>query len=63
MTTPGNLDIEALQTMMSAWIDEISTKETENINVKIDELKESNKKQVEEETENFKQDTIKITKR
>ena len=39
MTTPGNLDVEAFQTMMRAWIDEISTKQTENINAKIDELK------------------------
>ena len=67
MTTPGNLDVEAFQTMMRAWVDELSTKQTENLNkqtenlnARIDELKESNKKQLEEQTENFRQDTIKI---
>ena len=61
MTTRGNLDADAFQMMMRAWVDEISTKQTENINAKLDELKESNKKQLEEQAENFRQDTIKIT--
>ena len=36
MTTPGNLDVEAFQTMMRAWVDELSTKQTENLNARID---------------------------
>ena len=51
----------------SAWVDEISTKQTENLNAKLDELQESNKKQTESlenklelQSENFRQDTIKI---
>ena len=47
MTTPVNLDIDAFQTMMHAWIDEISTKQTENFNARIDKLKELNKNQTE----------------
>ena len=54
MTTPGNLDMEAFQTMMRAWVDELSTKQTENLNkqtenlnARIDELKEFNKNQTE----------------
>ena len=54
MTTPGNLDVEAFQMMMRAWVDKLSTKQTENLNkqtknlnARIDELKESNKKQTE----------------
>ena len=47
MATPGSLDVEAFQTMMRAWVDELSTKQTENLNARIDELKESNKKQTE----------------
>ena len=58
--TSGNLDVEAFQMIMRAWVDEISTKQTGDINAKIDELKESNKKQLEEQTENFRQDTVKI---
>ena len=40
MMTPGNLDMEAFQTMMCAWVNELSTKQTENLNARIDELKE-----------------------
>ena len=59
MAAPEDLNMEAFQTKMRAWVDEISTKQTENINkqaenlnARIDELKESNKKQLEEQSEN-----------
>ena len=38
MTTPGNLDMEAFQTMMRAWVDELSTKQTENLNKQAENL-------------------------
>ena len=54
MTTSGNLDVEAFQMMMLAWDDELSTKQTENLNkqtenlnARIDKLKEINTKQTE----------------
>ena len=56
--------------MMRAWVDEIRTKQTENLNARLDELKEFNKKEteslntkLEQQAENFKQDTIKMTER
>ena len=52
--------MEALQTIMLAWVDEISTKQTEKLNARIDELKECNKNQtqslenkLEQQSENF----------
>ena len=47
MAAPESLNMEELQTMMRAWVDEISTKQTENLNARIDELKELNKNQTE----------------
>ena len=47
MTTPGNLDMEAFRKMMWAMMDELVTKQTENLNAKIYELKELNKNQTE----------------
>ena len=41
MAAPGSLDMEAFQTMMRAWVDEISTKQTENINAKLKEQTEN----------------------
>ena len=61
MATPGSLEMEALQTMMRAWVDELSTKQTENLNAKLEKQTESLKNKLEEQTENFRQDTIKMT--
>ena len=44
MAAPERLNMEELQTMMLAWVDEISTKQTENLNARTDELKELTKK-------------------
>ena len=55
MAAPESLNMEALQTMMRAWVDEISTKQTENLNKQTESL---NTKL--EQSENFKQETIKI---
>ena len=73
MAAPGSLDMEAFQTMMRAWVDELSTKQTENLNkqtenlnARMEELKEFYKNQteslenkLEQQAQNFKQDTIK----
>ena len=56
MMTPGNLDMEAFQMKMRAWVDELSTKQTENLNKQTDNFNTK----LEQQTENFKQDTIKI---
>ena len=72
MATPESLNMEALQTMMRAWVDEISTKQTENLNAKLEEQTEKLNNKLEQQsenfntklgqqTENFKQRTIKIT--
>ena len=67
MAEPGGLNLEAFKNTILAMMDELSTKQTENLNARIDELKESNKKQTESlenklelQSENFRQDTIKI---
>ena len=62
MTTPGNLDMEAFRKMMWAMMDEVVTKQTENLNAKLKEQTESLENKLEQQTGNFKQDTIKTNK-
>ena len=63
MAAPGNLDMEALQTMMRAWVDELSTKQTENLTANLNELrrdqvqlKDKLNKNINKRTENLKED-------
>ena len=53
MTAPESLNMEALQTMMRAWVHEISTKQTEILNKQTEYLNEKINKQTENLTENL----------
>ena len=48
MAAPEGLNMEALQTMMRAWVNELSTNQKEENRKQIEELKEFNTKQMQE---------------
>ena len=59
MAAPESLDMEALQTMMRVWVDELSTKQTESLKQNMSEIKQDTIKIV-ERWEELKLDTVQL---